>query len=123
MVFHKHFNRKFSLWAMKRTTGIPFTTIFVAALLGIHLTLLGLGTFCASATINPNPEHHQGHESSTSILCAWACHVGQIATSTTPIENLSSFFALILFWMLSPFAFPFLFRPFSFASPRGPPLV
>ena len=98
------------------------TTFLVVGLLGIHLTLLAVGTFCASATINPNPSHHPDHEASTSILCAWACHVGQIATATTPIENLSPFLALILLWMLPPFTLPLVFRPFSFASPRGPPL-
>lgn len=123
MIFKKPTPLKFPLFPQKDGNGSSLTTALIVALLGIHLTLITIGTFCASTATNPNPAHHDDHQASTSILCVWACQVGQIAASATPAENLTPLPFLILLGIILPLAIPTIFSPFFFASPRGPPLL
>jgi hypothetical protein len=122
MLFHQSSNIKSSLAPMGSHIKHSFTTVLVAGLLGIHLTLLAVGTFCASAAINSETSHHPDHESSTSILCSWACHVGQIAATATPTKTFSLLPPLIALSDLPHSITPSVSHAFTLASPRGPPL-
>lgn len=106
-----------------RRKGAGGTALLIILLVAIHLPLLAIGTFCASVALNPHTPHHAEHESSASILCEWACHVGQIATYTTPTEIFSLLPPLIALSNFSHITTPSTSITFSLASPRAPPVA
>jgi len=120
MLLHKKLKKKSSHQLSSEHTGHSYLPSLIVSLIGIYLMLLCVGTFCASLGINPNAGHHSHQTAPTSIFCSWACQVIQIEAKANPTTIFSAFFVLLVFSVLKPPSFSFVFSLAS-ASPRAPP--
>ena len=118
MLLHKKLKKKSSHQLSSEHTGHSYIPSLIVSLIGVYLTLLCVGTFCASLGINPNAVHHSHQTAPTSIFCSWACQVIQIEAKANPTTIFSAFFVLLVFSVLKPPSFSFVFSSLAHLHAR-----